>query len=184
MNCTRLRFRIAVLALTTVLLTATDHVTTAEDRVELKAATWEQLTEYIGRYKGKVVVVDLWSTSCIPCMREFPNLVKLQKKFGDSIVCVSFNCDYVGIKSKPPETYHDRVLKFLKKQNATFLNVLCKTPSDELFDKIDLGSIPAVYVYGTDGKLANRFDNDEGKYGDEFTYEKHVIPMVEKLIAK
>lgn len=156
----------------------------AEDKVELKAATWDELTRYLARFEGKVVVVDLWSTSCIPCMREFPNLVKLQEKYGDKIVCVSFNCDYVGIKSKPPEFYQERALKFLKKQNATFLNVLSKTPSDELFEKIDLASIPAVYVFGTDGKVANRFDNDEGKYGDEFTYEKHVIPMVDKLLAQ
>ena len=54
---------------------------------------------------------------------------------------------------------------------------------DELFEKIKLASIPAVYVFGPDGKLVTRFDNDEGKFGEEFTYKKHIIPLVEKLIA-
>lgn len=152
--------------------------------VTLKVASWKETMQLLPKYKGRVVILDLWSTSCIPCMREFPNLVQLQERFGDKVACISFNCDYVGIKSKPPEYYRERVMKFLQKREATFLNVLSSTPSDELFDQIQLASIPAVYVFGPDGKLVNRFDNDEGKYGDEFTYKEHVIPLVERLLAR
>jgi len=151
--------------------------------VKVTVATWEQTQQHLAKYRGKVVVLDLWSTSCIPCMREFPNLVELQKKYGDKIVCVSFNCDYIGIKSKPPESYRERAEKFLTKREAKMLNILSSTPSDELFEKIDLASIPAVCVYDQNGNMVNRFDNDEGKYGEEFTYKKHIIPMVEKLLA-
>ncbi len=155
-----------------------------QPKIELKVATWAKTLAEIKAFKGKVVVVDMWSTSCIPCMREFPNLVKLQAKHGKRIVCVSFNCDYLGIAGKPPESYRGRALKFLKKQRAALVNILSSTPSDELFDQMDLGSIPAIYVFDPSGRLVQRFDNDDRDSGDEFTYKDHVVPLVEKLLTK
>ena len=155
-----------------------------QPKIELKVASWAKTLAEIKTFKGKVVVVDMWSTSCIPCMREFPNLVKLQTKHGKRIVCVSFNCDYLGIAGKPPESYRGRALKFLKKQRAALVNILSSTPSDELFDQMDLGSIPAIYVFDPSGRLVQRFDNDDRDSGDEFTYKDHVVPLVEKLLTK
>jgi hypothetical protein len=49
---------------------------------------------------------------------------------------------------------------------------------------MDLAAIPAVYVYGRDGKLAKRFDNDNIKTEDEaFTYED-VNKLVNELLKK
>jgi thiol-disulfide isomerase/thioredoxin len=152
--------------------------------IPLTIATWEEVEQQVATHAGKVVVLDLWSTSCQPCIREFPNLVALHKKFPDRVVCMSVNSDYFGTKSKPPEYFVERVTTFLTEQNATFDNYLCSVSSDELYAQLNLASIPAVLVYGTDGKLVNRFDNDEGKYGDEFTYPDHVIPLVEQLLQE
>lgn len=152
--------------------------------IPLKIATWEEVEQQVATHAGKVVVLDLWSTSCQPCIREFPNLVALQKKFPEGVVCMSVNSDYFGTKSKPPEYFVERVTAFLTEQNATFDNYLCSVSSDELYAQLKLASIPAVLVYGTDGKLVNRFDNDEMKYGDEFTYPDHVIPLVEQLLQE
>ena len=179
--------RCVCLALAAGLVVASGHGAVDADSktatINLKVASWKKTLADIKAYKGKVVVVDMWSTSCIPCMKEFPNLVKLQAKHGKRIVCISFNCDYLGIAGKPPETYRSRALKFLKKQRATFVNILSSTPSDDLFDQIDLGSIHAIYVFDTDGKLKHRFDNDDRDSGDEFTYKDDVIPLVEKLLS-
>ncbi len=157
---------------------------TPSPSVTLDIKNWEETLELVAQHKGKVVVLDLWSTSCDPCMVEFPHLVELHKQHGDKLVCMSASCDYAGIKSKPPETYHARVLEFLTKQNATFSNVLLNVESDKLFEKIELASIPAVYVFGTDGKIAKRFDNDNAKSGEDFTYAKDIVPFVEGLLAK
>ena len=151
--------------------------------VTLDVKNWDETLELVAQHKGKIVVLDLWSTSCDPCMVEFPHLVELHKRHGGKLVCLSASCDYAGIKSKPPESYRDHVLQFLTKQNATFANVLLNVESDALFEKIELASIPAVYVFGTDGKVAKRFDNDNAKSGDDFTYLKDVVPFVEKLLA-
>jgi hypothetical protein len=48
---------------------------------------------------------------------------------------------------------------------------------------MELASIPAVYVFGRDGKLAKRFDNEQAeKEEDAFTYAD-VIKLVDKLLA-
>jgi thiol-disulfide isomerase/thioredoxin len=158
----------------------------ADDKrpVSLQILSWEQTLELVKTQKGKVVVLDAWSTSCQPCKAEFPNLVKLHRKYGKEIACLSMSCDYAGIKSKPPEFYRERVLKFLTEQGATFPNVLSNEPADELFTKMDLAAIPAVYVFGRDGKLVKRFDNDSIKSEDEaFTYQD-VNKLVDKLMAE
>ena len=153
--------------------------------VTLDIKNWDETLALVAQHKGKIVVLDVWSTSCEPCMIEFPHLVELHKKHGgDKLVCVSVSCDFVGIKGKPPESYQDRVLDFLMKQEATFPNVLLNVEPDVLFEKLDLASNPAVFVFGRDGELAKRFDNDHAKKGEDFTYEKDVLPFVEKLLAE
>lgn len=156
----------------------------AAAEVKLVEGNWKTIQDLVKSSKGKVVVVDIWSTACLPCMREYPNLIKLQKKYGKEVVCVSLNVDYVGIKSKPPEYYRPKVEKFLKRVNSTCRNYLCTIDGLELFDDLNLNSIPAVYVFGTDGKLAKRFDDRLLEDGEEdaFTYKKDINPLIAKLM--
>lgn len=156
--------------------------------VKLTAGTWQDIEKLVAKSTGdgKVVLVDVWSTSCGPCMEEFPHLLELQKKYPKQLQCVSLNIDYIGIKSKPPEHYRPRVEKFLKARKSTIKNFLCTTESDEFFDALKLNSIPAVYLYGTDGKLVKRFDDSLIKPGatESFSYKKHINPFVAELLAK
>lgn len=158
----------------------------AEDApaVSLKVMGFDDVQKLVASKKGQVVVLDAWSTSCVPCMREFPHLVELHKAFGDKVACISLSADYAGAKSKPPEFYREKVLKFLTKQGATFDNVLSSLPSDELFEKLQIPSIPAVFVYDRTGKLVKVFDNSEAETEEqEFTY-KDVTKLVSSLVKK
>ncbi len=157
----------------------------AKSKIAVQIVDWDETQKLVAAHKGKIVVLDAWSTSCPPCMKEFPNLVKLHQKYGGKeVACMSLSCDYAGIKNKPPEFYRERVEKFLSKQGAEFQNLLSSVPSEDLFEKMKLSSIPAVYVYGRDGKLVKRFDNEQAKSdADEFTYAE-VTKLVEELVAK
>jgi len=157
----------------------------AAKEVSVTVASWQDVQQKIQGQQGKVVVVDLWSNWCVPCMREFPNLVKLHQEHPQTVTCISVNLNYDGTADSPPESHLTSVLEFLKKQDATFVNVVCSDPDSDVYDMIDLSSIPAVYVYDKAGKLRKRFDNERSDYGDEgFTYEKHVIPLVDQLLAE
>lgn len=164
--------------------TAEETSPAGAEAVSVKAATWKQVKDFVGQQKGKVVVVDLWSTSCLPCMREFPHLVALQNHYRDQLVCVSFNLDYAGIKSKPPEYYQPRVEKFLTSRKAKLHNFISTEEAVEVFDQVGINSIPAVLVYGADGQLAKQFDETMLKDGrdDAFTYKADIIPFVQKLL--
>jgi thiol-disulfide isomerase/thioredoxin len=152
--------------------------------VPLVLQSWDEAMDFVAKQKGKVVVLDIWSTWCIPCMKEFPNLVALQREHGGDIVCVSVNVNYEGVAGEGPETFREPVATFLKKKDAQLTNIICTDPSDEVFTRLQLASIPAVLVYDRAGGLAKRFDNDELLYGDKgFNYEQHVNPLVEKLLA-
>ena len=155
-----------------------------EAKVTLTAGTWDNVLEQVKANKGRIVVVDIWSTSCLPCMTEFPNLVELQTTHGDKIACISFNVDYVGIKSKPAEFYRERVQAFLTKQKAACPNILCTVASDKVFEKLELSSIPAVYVFDAEGKEIKRFDDSLLEDGEEeaFTYKADINPFVKSLV--
>ena len=49
----------------------------AERAVRLTIVDFDGIQQQIAKHKGQVVVMDAWSTSCPPCMKEFHNLVEL-----------------------------------------------------------------------------------------------------------
>lgn len=149
--------------------------------VVLSLKSWAETKEVIAAQRGKIVVVDVWSTACLPCLREFPHLVELQKSAGDDVVCIGLNCDYAGIRNKPPEVYRDRVMKVLNEKEAHVINIMCNEPADELFPKLKIESIPAAFVYDRTGRLVKTFDNNTNPNA-EFTYTEDVLPVVRELI--
>ena len=166
----------------------TDQPAEASLPVSLELGNWEDVQACLTQNAGKVAVVDVWSTSCSPCIEELPHLGQLQRDNPEDVVCISLSLDYVGIKSKPPEYYRDRVESVLERCAVNVRNFLCTMEADEVLDEIDLSAPPAVYVYDGDGKLVQRFDASllkEGSGDDEpFTYKADVIPLVAQLTAQ
>lgn len=162
-----------------------DTVAAGQQAVEVEIRNWDQTQELIAGNKGKIVVVDLWSNSCLPCLREFPHLVALQKKYPDTVVCISVNLNYIGLPDEPPEASREQVLEFLKKENATMRNIISSDADEVIYKKLMLSAIPAVYVYNQSGALEKRFDNERlAETKAEFTYEKDVVPLVDSLLAQ
>ena len=128
----------------------------SSDDVRLKTLDYDGLQMLIASKQGKVVVLDVWSTGCPPCMKSFPDLVALQRRIGpERLACVSLSLDYEGI-GKPEDVAPD-VLKFLRKQQATFDNVLSSEEPEAIDKKLGIASIPAVLVFDTKGRLQKRF---------------------------
>jgi len=156
---------------------SSDTKPVALHEVDLVESNWTELQALIEQQKGKLVIVDVWSTACEPCMTEFPRLIELHDRFPEDVVAISFDIDYAGIKNKPVGYYRERVLKFLGEQKKNrVLHRMCTTAAEDLFTDIKLDSIPAVYVYGRDGDLLKRFE------GEGFSYEKQIVPFIEGLV--
>lgn len=125
----------------------------------------------VQRHRGKVVVLDCWSTSCPPCVKEFPGLVALAKAHRENIVCLSLAIEYDGIGT--PEEAMPPVKQFLDKVGAsTITNFIASEEADILYRKLDLTSVPAIFIWKPDGSLAIRYDDDLSArtLGRPFTY--------------
>jgi thiol-disulfide isomerase/thioredoxin len=154
--------------------------------VPIRLASWEEMEQIVAEKRGQVVVLDVWSTWCVPCVREFPELVALHEKYGEQgLACMSLNCNYIGAEDEPPEDSREDVEAFLRQKRATFENVISTTPADELFELLGVAAVPVVRVYDREGNLRKQFVNDDLEYGDEgFTYEEHIAPLVEQLLSE
>lgn len=152
-----------------------------KSEVRLQIKDHDGILALIAGHKGKVVVMDGWSTSCAPCVKEFPHLVELHKKYGpEKLACVSLSFDYEGIGK--PEEVMGPVLEFLNQQGATFDNLLSSDDSETLSKKLKIPSIPVVFVYDQQGNLAQRFDG-AGNDGKPFSYA-NVEAKIQELLAK
>ncbi len=142
-----------------------DHAPASDSHVQdvkLDVLNYDEIQQRIAEQRGKVVVMDAWSTSCPPCMKDFHNLVELHKQYGPAeLACISLSFDYEGLGK--PEDVSEGVLTFLRSQGATFDNLMSNEESDVLYRKFDLNAVPAVFVYDRSGKLRQRFES-EGAY--------------------
>lgn len=158
-----------------------------DPKISVEIQSFKDVKQRIAAHKGKVVVVEIWTSTCLTCVEKFPEFVTLQKQYAKqqaNVVFISLCCDYDGIKSKPPEYYHPKVLRFLKKQEARFENSLLNVSLLDFLEKIELDSTPAVLVYGTDGKQAKRFDNDNSRSEkNDFTIN-HVKQHIDQLLKE
>jgi len=83
--------------------------------VELKDVKYNGLVEAVKAQRGKVVVVDVWATSCPPCVRNYPHVLQMQQEHrSEGLVCISVSVDLP--KAKPA------ALDFLKKKNSAITN--------------------------------------------------------------
>ena len=154
----------------------------ATSKPKILYASWDEIQDQ-AQSTGKVTVVDLWSLSCEPCLREFPGLVALHEQLGSAVQCIAVDMDYDGRKSRPPERYADRVSAFLASVGATgFPTYISSTPSEDVFTSMQIASLPAVLVYGTDGKVIKTFVDAGDTAG--FGYESDIVPLVANLAGQ
>ncbi|MBT6459615.1 MAG: TlpA family protein disulfide reductase [Planctomycetaceae bacterium] len=156
-------------------------------QLSVEIADYSEIMKRIESHRGKIVVLDCWSTSCPPCIKEFPGLVDLQKEYGDSVVCLSLSFDYEGFGV--PEDVLPPVQKFLELVSAGSIeNLLNRDGADSLYTKMNLTSVPAVMVWDRDGTLMQQFDDDYANktLGRAFTYDdvRQVVDQVIQSKAK
>jgi thiol-disulfide isomerase/thioredoxin len=145
----------------------------ATDKVELKKIKLTELDDAIAKHKGKFVIIDFWADYCVPCKAEFPNLVRLHRDHAkDGLVCMSVTVDL-------PEDA-PKALKFLESKKATFENyIIDEKKQGETHEKWGFGAVPAVMIFGKDGKIAKKFTNDDPC--NQFDYkdvDKYLAPLL------
>ncbi len=141
-------------------------------KARLTISSWEGVQRRVADHGGKVVIVSIWTTTCGACVEELPRIVELAERFpAEKLAVMTVACDYDGIREKPPKFYVPKVEKMLNEAKAFRTeNLMVDVAFVDFLEKIELRSTPAVYVYGRDGKLLRRFDNEKARtVAEEFT---------------
>jgi thiol-disulfide isomerase/thioredoxin len=133
---------------------------------------YEQLENKIREEKDVVLVLNFWSTTCAPCVKELPDFMEVNKKFKDNPKYKMLLVSLDRAKDK------DRVIEFIKKKNLTAEVVLL----DDIkrmntwipkFEKNWDGNIPVTIFY-KNGEKVHFNDGEMSKEELENTIVKNL----------
>lgn len=110
--------------------------------------------------------------------------MKLQKQFGDKVVCMSVALDYDDLDIKDPKDAIPDVKKMLTKINAHLENFVSGDVDEDFMEKSGITSPPTTLVYDKTGQLHKKVDVDAVGGEREVTYAEDIVPLVEKLLAE
>lgn len=96
------------------------------------------------QFKGKRILVNYWATWCVPCLKEFPSLVKAQE--------VLSNENYVFLFPSPDGAKKIKAFNETKSYPLQFLSL------NESLDKLDIYALPSTIIYATDGSVYKKIE--------------------------
>lgn len=126
--------------------------TVADVKVEIGSA--QEFQAMLDASKGKVILVDFWSTSCGPCVENFPHTVELSNKYRDQGLAT------IAVSMDDPDNM-DAVKGFLGSQKD--MNIHNLLSRDGMSQKSAVafdfgGALPHYRLYDRAGKLVESWD--------------------------
>lgn len=105
----------------------------------------------LSEFRGKLVLVNLWATWCVPCVQEMPSLERAQTRLGaDGLEIVAVSEDRGGAQVVTP--FREKLgLKALR----TYLD-----PKGELGRAFAIRGLPTSILLGRDGKEIGRVEGE------------------------
>jgi len=151
-----------------VFLSAT--VSLAQETKSIKAPSLELKdlkgqTVKLGKYKGKVVLVNFWATWCAPCVAEVPELVKWQNEHKDEL-------QILGI-TYPPASLR-KIRRFVRDHGINYPILLGSKATKRLFEPSD--NLPITVIIDREGNIVDRIDGVI--FVDEF--ETKIRPLIKQ----
>ena len=107
--------------------------------------------------KGKPLLVNLWATWCVPCIKELPTLDALAARDAGKLQVVLVNEDLEGARVVTP---------FLQKHPLKNVKPWLDT-ANALMIPTKVGSLPTTILYDANGKEVLRVDRDLDWTGPE-----------------
>jgi thiol-disulfide isomerase/thioredoxin len=108
----------------------------------------EQLEKLITQREGKVLLLNIWASWCVPCREEFPDLVKIYNKYKKQV-------DVVAVSADSPNDIQEKIIPFLKEKKTNFdVYVNDFKVKSDLIDYLEKewnGALPATFIYDVSG---------------------------------
>ncbi|MCG8373064.1 MAG: TlpA family protein disulfide reductase [Balneolales bacterium] len=135
-------------------------------------ATATEIVETIASFEGnKPVMVNVWATWCIPCVEEFPYIMKLKEEYGEEFELVFVSGDFDEARTEATE--------FLKEQNVNFTTYFKRGNDNEFittFSDTWSGALPFTVIYDKNGNISSEW---EGK-AEYDTFETELLKVLNK----
>ena len=116
-------------------------------------------------FKGKVILLDFWATWCIPCKREIPGFIELQKKFGDR------GLQIIGLSVDDPLTAAKTYATDMK---MNYPVLLAEGKEDILKAYDPIPSIPVSVIIDRQGRIVARHLG----IASMDVFEKEIVPLL------
>lgn len=125
---------------------------------EIKVVQPQDVKDLIAANKGKVVFLNFFATYCVPCHAEFPDIEKLQKKYGDKLQVVEVSMNDVTDASEKAE-----MAKYIGEQKPPFPVYIASTTDDSYYKDIDSRwghseALPMTMIFDRDGKEVHYYE--------------------------
>jgi len=96
----------------------------------------------------KITLIDYWSTTCKPCIKELPELVKLYEKYKDKGV------NFISVADEKTQQRMDLATKLFKENNVSWRNYF--DIHKEFTKKLNAGGYPLFIVVDRNGKILSK----------------------------
>jgi thiol-disulfide isomerase/thioredoxin len=107
------------------------------------------LDDLIMNRNGKVLLINVWATWCIPCREEFPDLVRLAEKYQGR------NLEVIGISADYPDEIASKITPFIESEKVNFPIYVQDFDKEENFinylNRDWSGALPATFIYDKSG---------------------------------
>ena len=129
------------------------------EKVELLPTTSLDINQKIKSYKGnKVVLLNVWSLWCVPCVEEFPMIVDLDQEIEElEVVFVSADFD----------DQFNEVESFLNRQGVKNVSYIKQEKDEPFISGIHpkwTGSLPFTIIYAKEsGKIVDLWEGKESE---------------------
>lgn len=129
------------------------------DTPEMKVVQPADVHALITANKGKVVFLNFFATYCVPCHTEFPDIIKLAKKYqnaGVQVVEISMNDN-----SDPSDK--GAMLKWLGETNPPFPVYIASSLEDDFYKGVspqwakDGEGLPMTMIFDREGKMVHYY---------------------------
>lgn len=99
----------------------------------------------INEWDGKVVAINFWATWCPPCIKEIPEFVELQHRFGAQ------GLQFIGIALQRPE----EVTEFMEKTGMNYPVLAGEMEVIRIAESYgnDIGALPYTVILNREGRI-------------------------------
>jgi thiol-disulfide isomerase/thioredoxin len=131
---------------------------------------WEYRKDRAGRDRiGRLVLLDFWSSHCIPCLAAMPHLVELSQKYGP------YGLDVVGIayESGTMEQQVAQVRSVRGRYNVRYPSLLGAGQTCPVRTQFDIQAFPTLILIDANGEIVLRKEGLDGRGLQELEFEIH-----------